>query len=92
MKARTAVLAAVVLLAALSTVSCRTGARTEAISDEEISLYRGSVFETKAPEWFEESPIDPGDGEPVPRSHREMPPVVPHLVTDFLNGLLNDVV
>jgi cytochrome c-type protein NapB len=54
------------------------------ISDREIGLSKGSVFEVPIPEAFGEEPGDPGEDSLLPRPHPVAPPLVPHAIRDML--------
>ena len=55
-----------------------TAARASAISDRDLSLYPGSVFELPNPLGFESNAVDPGDNALLPRPFPIAPPRVPH--------------
>jgi cytochrome c-type protein NapB len=61
-----------------------TAARGDAISDGELSLYPGSVFEAPEPRGFVWNASDPGDNERLPRAYPKAPPRIPHGIGDFL--------
>lgn len=56
----------------------------ETVTDEELSIYEGSVFEIPSPEPVRENTSYPGEGLLSERTLPGFPPVVPHGVTDFL--------
>ncbi len=53
------------------------------ISDDQISLYPGSVFEVPVPPPVVDNESEPGEA-PLPPRLRRLPPVIPHEVTSFL--------
>ncbi|KAB2966811.1 MAG: hypothetical protein F9K18_05080 [Thermoanaerobaculia bacterium] len=59
-------------------------ARGGAISDRDLSLYPGSVFEAPEPPGFRQNGSDPGDNELLPRAYPLAPPRIPHGIADFL--------
>jgi cytochrome c-type protein NapB len=61
-----------------------TAARASAISDRDLSLYPGSVFEVPTPRGFVWNASDPGDNERLPRAYPNAPPRIPHGIGDFL--------
>jgi cytochrome c-type protein NapB len=61
-----------------------TAARGAAVSDRDLSLYPGSVFEAPEPRGFRWNDSDPGDNERLPRAYPEAPPRIPHGIADFV--------
>lgn len=55
----------------------------EAISDDGLSLYPGSVFEAPQPAGFARNAKDPGENALLPRPFPEAPPRIPHTTADF---------
>jgi cytochrome c-type protein NapB len=55
----------------------------EAISEDHLSLYPGSVFEAPAPAGFARNAKDPGENALLPRPFPEAPPRIPHAIADF---------
>lgn len=54
------------------------------ISDADLSLYPGSLFEVPNPAGFAWNDEDPGENELLPRAFPIAPPRIPHAVADFL--------
>ncbi|MBP1642538.1 MAG: Nitrate reductase cytochrome c550-type subunit [Acidobacteria bacterium] len=61
-----------------------TAAHGAAISDGDLSLYPGSVFQVPEPRGFRWNDSDPGDNERLPRAYPGAPPRIPHGIGDFL--------
>jgi len=55
----------------------------KSLSDDQLSLYPGSVFEVPVPPPVVGNESEPGEA-PLPPRHRQLPPVIPHEVTSFL--------
>ncbi|MFQ5527534.1 MAG: nitrate reductase cytochrome c-type subunit [Thermoanaerobaculia bacterium] len=55
-----------------------------ALSDTEVGLAKGSVFDVPAPPVPEVNVADPGDMPPAGRAFGGAPPRVPHAVGDFM--------
>lgn len=55
----------------------------EAISDDGLSLYPGSVFEAPQPSGFVPNAKDPGENALLPRPFPQAPPRIPHAIADF---------
>jgi nitrate reductase cytochrome c-type subunit len=84
--------AALVLAACTSSSERReagTPAAPAAISDTQLGLARGSVFDTAAPPLFAVTGGDPGENAVLQRMNAEAPPLVPHAVGDFLPIMLD---
>jgi cytochrome c-type protein NapB len=60
------------------------GAEPGLISDRDLSLYPGSVFETPDPPAFTWTSRDPGENERLPRAYPIAPPRIPHGIADFV--------
>ena len=54
------------------------------ISDRDLSLYPGSVFEAPDPPAFTWKSRDPGGNERLPRAYPVAPPRIPHGIADFV--------
>lgn len=54
------------------------------ISDRELSLYPGSLFEVPNPAGFTWTGAEPGDNELLPRAFVIAPPRIPHAIADFM--------
>jgi cytochrome c-type protein NapB len=54
------------------------------VSDRDLSLYPGSVFEVPNPPGFKPNTADPGDNARLARANAAAPPRIPHGVEDFL--------
>jgi cytochrome c-type protein NapB len=61
-----------------------TTAPPETISDRELSLGKGSVFEVQAPGRIPWETADPGIEPRLPRPYADAPPQIPHAIVDFL--------
>jgi cytochrome c-type protein NapB len=59
-------------------------ATPEAISDRDLSLGKGSVFEVQAPRRIPWETADPGIEPRLPRPFPDAPPRIPHAIGDFL--------
>ena len=58
--------------------------KVASISDRELSLYPGSLFEVPNPAGFTCNVNSPGDNERLPRAYPTAPPWIPHGIADFL--------
>jgi cytochrome c-type protein NapB len=72
-----------------SLLSCAGATRTGSsggavISDQQIGLSKGSVFETPTPAPVVPNASDPGEQTPVPAAFYGSPPVIPHTVDGFV--------
>jgi len=67
-----------------------TQAPASSISDRDLSLYPGSVFEAPDPPAFAWNARDPGDDERLPRAYPIAPPRIPHGIADFVPIRLNN--
>ena len=54
------------------------------ISDRELGLSSGSVFEVPSPDPVSENQSDPGERPSLPRVYPGAPPIIPHGVADLL--------
>jgi Nitrate reductase cytochrome c-type subunit (NapB) len=54
------------------------------ISDRDLSLYPGSVFEVPDPPPFAWNATDPGENTRLPRAYPTAPPRIPHGIADFV--------
>jgi len=54
------------------------------ISDRDLSLYPGSVFEAPDPPAFAWNASDPGESQRLPRAYPIAPPRIPHGIADFV--------
>jgi cytochrome c-type protein NapB len=57
---------------------------TGSISDADLSLYPGSVFEVPNPAAVTWNAASPGDNERLPRPYPIAPPRIPHGIADFV--------
>ena len=55
----------------------------KSISDANLSLYPGSLFEVPDPAGFSWNDDDPGEGDLLERAFPIAPPRIPHTITDF---------
>lgn len=55
-----------------------------AVSDAQLSLYPGSLFEVPNPPGFAWNNNDPGGNERLPRPYPTAPPRIPHAIVDSL--------
>ena len=62
----------------------RAGQEARSIPDTEIGLSAASIFEAPAPPVWQTNEAEPGDNSLVPRPFPGSPPVIPHVVADFL--------
>lgn len=56
----------------------------KSISDANLSLYPGSLFEVPAPAGFTWNDDDPGEGDLLERAFPIAPPRIPHGIADFV--------
>ena len=85
-------IAVTVLLAAALAAGCSSSARTSAtalapsgpVTDAELGLSKGSVFDVPTPPAVKTNESSPGELPPLPRPYVIAPPRVPHAVGDFL--------
>lgn len=54
------------------------------ISDRDLSLYPGSLFDVPDPVAFSWNAASPGDNGRLPRAYPIAPPRIPHAIADFL--------
>ncbi len=59
-------------------------AKVAAISDRDLALYPGSLFEVPNPAGFTWNASSPGENERLPRAYPIAPPRIPHGIADFL--------
>lgn len=59
-------------------------AKVTSISDRELSLYPGSLFDVPDPAAFTWNAASPGDNQRLPRAYPIAPPRIPHGIADFL--------
>jgi len=84
---RLAAVALTVALAACSTARpapAPTSPLPPAVKDRDLGLSRTSVFDVPTPPAFTAETSAPGEKPLPPRLSSEIPPVIPHGVTDFL--------
>jgi len=88
MRQRTRLLTVGALAVAVVGTACGFAVAQEviqrAISDADISLLAGSVFDVPAPPVAKVNVSDPGDMSVAARAYPSAPPRVPHAVEDFL--------
>lgn len=82
-------LPALAILAAVGLAAAGTGSEivapdTAGIPDREIGLSPGSVFEVPVPPAVEDALPEPGESTPLARVYQGAPPLITHLVADFL--------
>src|SRR5512147_1282643 len=73
------------LAALLATLSAHAAAAPRrGTPDKDLGLAKGSVFETPSPPAYHAEASAPGEKPRPPRLSREIPPVIPHGIADFL--------
>ena len=58
--------------------------KVTSVSDRELSLYPGSLFEVPNPAGFAWNAKSPGDNQRLPRAYPIAPPRIPHAIADFV--------
>lgn len=75
---------AVLLFAPLLLAQCEPATSEPTLSDRDVGLAKGSIFDVLVPAAVAENQTDPGDSLVLPRAFEGAPPRVSHAIADLL--------